>query len=91
MRKSVLILSISIAFSFPVLAQNNGEISPEKAYQMLDNPSTYLVDVRSIAEYVFVGHPRKAYNIPLTFWNEKEQILILNDKVIDLFYQLSGS
>ncbi len=82
MRKVLLILAISIYFPFLLLSQNVEEISPEKAYQMLKNPSTYLVDVRSIAEYVFVGHPEKAYNIPITFWNEEEQRLILNDNFI---------
>ena len=78
----VLILAISIISPFLILAQNAGEISPEKAYQMLKDPSIYLVDVRSIAEYVFVGHPERAYNVPITFWNEEEQILNLNDNFI---------
>lgn len=82
MRKIVLILAISIIFPFLILAQDVEEILPEKAHEMLKDPSTYLVDVRSIAEYVFVGHPEKAYNIPLMFWSEEKQRLILNDNFI---------
>jgi rhodanese-related sulfurtransferase len=46
-------------------------VDPAKAYELLKAPSTYLVDVRSIAEYVLVGHPEPAFNIPYTFWSEK--------------------
>ena len=82
MRKIVIILAISIIFPFLIFAQEVEEISPEKAYQMLKNPSTYLIDVRNIAEYVFVGHPEKAYNIPLMFWSEEKQDLVPNDNFI---------
>ena len=40
-------------------------------------------DVRSIAEYVFVGHPRMAYNIPLRFWNEELQDFESNETFIE--------
>jgi rhodanese-related sulfurtransferase len=76
----VAIISL-ILISF-TLAQNIEEILPQQAYQMLKNPKTYLIDVRSIAEYVFVGHPEMAYNIPLMFWSEEEQKLIPNKKFI---------
>jgi rhodanese-related sulfurtransferase len=52
---------------FPVMTLFGGEvstISPSKALEMINNPATYLVDVRSIAEYYLVGHP---------FWNETRQ------------------
>jgi len=57
-------------------------ISPQKAFEMLENPSTYLIDVRSIAEYVFTGHPEMAYNIPSRFWSEKEQGLVPNENFL---------
>ena len=47
-------------------------------FRLLQESDTYLVDVRSIAEYVFVGHPEMAYNIPLLFWNERKQKLESN-------------
>jgi len=31
-------------------------------------PDTYLVDIRTQAEYQFVGHPFKAYNYPYLFF-----------------------
>ena len=34
-----------------------------------------MIDVRSVAEYVFVGHPEMAYCIPLSFWDENSQKL----------------
>jgi rhodanese-related sulfurtransferase len=48
-------------------------VSPSKALELTQNPATYLVDVRSVAEYYLVGHPVQAYNIPLTFWSETRQ------------------
>ena len=46
------------------------DISPIQAYNMLnDNYSkTYLVDVRTIPEFIYVGHPLSAINIPYKFW-----------------------
>jgi len=51
-------------------AQGLSEISPSAAFERLSQPDTYLIDVRTIAEYVYVGHPEAAYNIPLLFWDE---------------------
>jgi rhodanese-related sulfurtransferase len=48
-------------------------ISPLEALEMAKTAGTYVVDVRSIAEYHLIGHPIDAVNIPLTFWNEKTQ------------------
>ena len=82
MKKIVLILTLSIAVTISLLSQTIKEISPEEGYQMLKQPSTYLVDVRSIAEYVFVGHPEMASNTPLLFWSEMEQKLTPNKNFI---------
>ncbi|MCP2604881.1 rhodanese-like domain-containing protein [Candidatus Aminicenantes bacterium AH-873-B07] len=82
MRKISLTVIISLIFFSFIKAQDIEEILPHQAYQMLKNPKTHLIDVRSIAEYVFIGHPEMAYNIPLMFWSEKEQKLILNEKFI---------
>ncbi len=70
---------------FPVLTLFGGEVStvsPSKALEMIKNPATYLVDVRSIAEYYLVGHPVQAHNIPLTFWNETRQDFELNENFV---------
>ena len=40
-----------------------------EAFDMLNTvPDTYLVDVRTQAEFQFVGHPFKAYNYPYLFF-----------------------
>lgn len=78
MKKTVFIAFTLIFFSCLVFSQNIEEISLQKGFQMLENSSTYLVDVRSIAEYVFVGHPDMAHNIPLKFWSENKQKMETN-------------
>ena len=40
-----------------------------EAYDMLNTvPDTYLIDVRTRAEYQLVGHPINAYLFPYMFW-----------------------
>lgn len=73
-----LLLVISWAAAQPV-----PEITPREAYEMTRNPAVRLVDVRSIAEYYFVGHPETAANVPLTFWDEKKQALVDNERFIE--------
>jgi rhodanese-related sulfurtransferase len=53
------------------------------AHKIANNPSTYLVDVRSVAEYYLVGHPEMAVNVPFAFWNETEQKFIPNANFIE--------
>jgi len=65
-------------------SQDIPEINSREAYEMIaQNPAFRLVDVRSIAEYYFVGHPEMAANVPLTFWDEKAQTLVRNERFID--------
>lgn len=42
------------------------DIAPEEAYKMLTsgNKKMFLIDVRTADEYILVGHPEMAYNIP---------------------------
>jgi len=49
------------------------DVTPSQAYQMvLDDPEhTFIIDARTPAEYVFLGHPSGSYNIPLKFLNNK--------------------
>ncbi|MBN2125014.1 MAG: hypothetical protein JW821_12020 [Deltaproteobacteria bacterium] len=48
-----------------VHAQEPKKILSIEAYDMLNTvPDTYLIDVRTRAEYQFVGHPIKAYLFP---------------------------
>ena len=50
-----------------------GNLTPVEAFKLVDkNPgNTFLVDCRTRAEYQYVGHPVKAYNIPYRFLSDK--------------------
>ncbi len=51
-----------------IFAQESKEILSIEAYDMLNTvPDTYLIDVRTRAEYQFVGHPVGAYLFPFMF------------------------
>jgi len=74
--KKAPILSLGIfllvwALSFlPALAQEPKDILSIEAYDMFNTvPNTYLIDVRTRAEYQFIGHPPMAYLFPYYFWN----------------------
>jgi rhodanese-related sulfurtransferase len=55
-----------------VYAQEAKKILSIEAYDMLNTvPDTYLIDVRTRAEYQFVGHPFKAYLFPYMFMTDK--------------------
>ncbi len=48
------------------------DLTPAEAHNFLQqNENAVLVDVRSQAEYAFVGHPPGAYNLPLKFWDSE--------------------
>lgn len=52
------------------LAQEAKKILSIEAYDLLNTvPDTYLIDVRTRAEYQFIGHPFKAYLFPYMFFN----------------------
>jgi rhodanese-related sulfurtransferase len=70
----LLVMLIASVPLFSVTAIGEGgtvkDLAPKEAFQYLSEHSgAVLVDVRSRAEYEFVGHPPMAYNIPLLFWN----------------------
>lgn len=57
-----------LAIAAPLHAQEAKKILSIEAYDMLNTlPDTYLIDVRTRAEYQFVGHPAKAYLFPYRF------------------------
>lgn len=66
-----LLASICYAgFEYKAFREHKGgDITPVEAYRMVrKNPkNTFLVDVRTRAEYQFVGHAEGAYNIPFMF------------------------
>ena len=50
-------------------AQEPKKIKSIEAFDMLNTvPDTYLIDIRTQAEYQFVGHPSKAYSFPYMFF-----------------------
>jgi rhodanese-related sulfurtransferase len=62
-------LALLSAFSADVHAEEPKHILSIEAYDMLNTvPDTYLIDVRTRAEYQFVGHPINAYLFPYMFW-----------------------
>jgi rhodanese-related sulfurtransferase len=65
------------------VGQEMAQVDPAKAFEMTKAPSTYLVDVRSAAEYHLVGHPPMAFNVPLSFWSETERTFTPNPNFID--------
>jgi len=66
-----------------VAGQEVESLDPARAFGRLKTPSTFLVDVRSVAEYVLVGHPEAACLVPMTFWNESRAAFEPNENFID--------
>ena len=78
--KKAFLLSVALVFFLAPLAyagyeytvereHKGGDVTPLEAYRMVqkDPQHTFLVDVRTRAEYQFVGHADGAYNIPFMF------------------------
>jgi rhodanese-related sulfurtransferase len=66
-----------------VSGQSGREIGVRDAYSRLGQPATHLVDVRTVAEYVYVGHPEAAHNVPLVFWDEQRMQTVANVNFVD--------
>ena len=65
----VMLLFVSFVDGF---AEEPRSILSIEAYDMLNTvPDTYLIDVRTRAEYQLVGHPINAYLFPYMFWAGK--------------------
>jgi rhodanese-related sulfurtransferase len=65
-------LTVAVVFHFmtsaSAFAQEPKKILSIEAYDMLNTvPDTYLIDVRTRAEFQFVGHPISAYLFPYMF------------------------
>ena len=61
-------LVVLLVFAGHSFAQEPKRILSLEAYDMLNTvPETYLIDVRTRAEYQFVGHPINAYLFPYMF------------------------
>jgi rhodanese-related sulfurtransferase len=70
-----VILSFFMILSMPTgnaFGQAPKKILSIEAFDMLNTvPDTYLIDVRTRAEYQFVGHPYQAYLFPYFFFTSK--------------------
>jgi rhodanese-related sulfurtransferase len=63
----IALLSGELAYS-----QETKKIFSIEAYDMLNTvPDTYLIDIRTKAEYEYVGHPNNAYLFPYMLLTEK--------------------
>jgi rhodanese-related sulfurtransferase len=66
----VALISVLVCFPVSVQAQVVKQILSIEALDMLNTvPDTYLLDVRTRAEYQFVGHPAGAYLFPYLFFD----------------------
>lgn len=66
---AISILALFVSFPSTALCQEAKKILSIEAYDMLNTvPDTFLIDVRTQAEYQFVGHPFKAYLYPYRFF-----------------------
>ena len=67
----VILSSLPILFIFnsSAFGQESKKILSIEAFDMLNTvPDTYLIDVRSRAEYQLIGHPYQAYLFPYMFF-----------------------
>jgi rhodanese-related sulfurtransferase len=68
----VLVFVFLLLWPGPVLAQEGKKILAIEAFDMLNTvPDTYLIDVRTRAEYQFVGHAYKAHLFPYMFFTSQ--------------------
>jgi len=72
MKKAACVMALVWAGCLLCTAAPFKTISSKEAFGIVRQPDTFLIDVRSVTEYVFAGHPEMAYNIPLTFCNEAQ-------------------
>ncbi len=62
-------LPILLILNGNALGQESKKILSLEAFDMLNTvPDTYLIDVRTRAEYQFIGHPYQAYLFPYMFF-----------------------
>lgn len=80
-------ICLTILFQIPASAQDPKDILSIEAYDMLNTvPDTYLIDVRTRAEYQLIGHPPTAYLFPYLFWTNK-----LGKKEAGWIYQFNNN
>ena len=92
MRRLLFVLSLSFlcvtaVLQIPAESQEPKDILSIEAYDMLNTvPDTYLIDVRTRAEYQFIGHAPMAHLFPLYFMSDQ---LVQKDEQWE--YQLTNN
>ncbi|MCB2185106.1 MAG: hypothetical protein KQJ78_01720 [Deltaproteobacteria bacterium] len=82
MRRALLVSAVIIGLLFCPGASRAGNASKAQTISALeaqdiltsDRKNTFLVDVRSRAEYTLLGHPPQAYNVPWRFLTTDFQV-----------------
>ena len=82
MKKTAALFTVMMLLSGAIPAQEVHNINSQAAFDLTQQPATYLVDVRSVAEYVLVGHPTMAVNVPLSFWDDHQANFITNENFL---------
>ncbi len=82
MKKAVFIMALIWTGCLLCFAGSIKNVSSEEAFEMVEQSGTHLIDVRSVAEYIFVGHPEMAHSIPLLFWNEARAKMESNSRFV---------
>jgi rhodanese-related sulfurtransferase len=82
MKKIIVSVICVMIISGSIFSQGVKEISPQEAYDLAKKAGVYLIDVRTIAEYVYVGHPENAYCLPILFWDERELVQVRNESFL---------
>lgn len=80
---SLVVAALNLTFAAGVRAQDVIPVTPARAFELVKEPRTFLVDVRSVAEYVLVGHPEMACNVPFTFWSEEAGRFVPNPDFLE--------
>ena len=63
---------VTAFFQASLRAEDPKDILSIEAYDMLNTvPNTYLIDVRTRAEYQLIGHPPMAYHFPCFFFTDE--------------------
>lgn len=84
---SLSFLSVMAFLQIPAESQEPKDILSIEAYDMLNTvPDTYLIDVRTRAEYQFIGHAPMAHLFPLYFMSDQ---LVQKDEQWE--YQLTNN
>jgi rhodanese-related sulfurtransferase len=80
---SLAVAALGLALVVGARAQDVIPVTPARAFELVKEPRTFLVDVRSVAEYVLVGHPEMAHSVPFTFWSEEEGRFVPNPDFLE--------